>query len=458
MLLIVQSICGFIIATSVLIAVHEWGHFWMARLWDIKVLRFSIGFGPALLRWFDKLGTEYTICWLPFGGYVKLLDEAEQEQEVALIEKPLAVNNKPVWVKVLVILAGPLFNLLLALFLYVIVFMVGNEELILCIGHPPQGSPAAIAGLKEGFELVAADNRAISTWEELGVVFFKHIGEPGLLEITLAAKDRNTGLTKDYKIVASKWFDKGDERTFLSNVGLKPFDPFPAVIAKVAAGLPADVAGIKAGDKIIKINNELISNRSQVIELIRAKAKHLVFLEIERNKKIIKKTVTPLEKAEEAPSAEQRVGFIGIEFAKAAWPSFLLQHKSLSVIPAVKKSMLKIIDYSQLTISLMGKMLTGTLSLRYIGGPVSIAEQAGQSIQNGWIHFVSFMALISVNLGILNVMPVPILDGGQLLYCVLEVLRGKPLSNLAKTIGQWIGVIIVVGFMSVALYNDLSRW
>jgi regulator of sigma E protease len=444
------SVVAFLIAIGVLIAVHEFGHFWVARRFGVKVLRFSIGFGTPLYRWYDKLGTEYVLSVIPLGGYVALF--GERGQVIPPAERSMAFSYKPVLVRMAVLAAGPLFNLLFALLAYWAVFLMGVTVFVPVLGYVPNDSIAGLAGLRAGQEIVAVENKPTNSWEAVGIQLLSHLGEDKTITVSVKEKGKTT---IDNKILdLGHWSDSNAQSDLLQSVGLAPMDPIPPVIAKILPDYPAAKAGLQVGDTILSLDGLSIHSRSEVVHNLQTKANKPVVFEIIRRGQTLKIVVEPISKA----SQEGRIGgFIGIEFqALKEIPTDLIRAQRFGVVDSLVKAFNKTVDSSILLLEVIKKMVVGQVSVRHVSGPLAIAKYAGQSVSIGLKQFLDFLAMISISLGIFNLLPIPILDGGHFMYCVYELVTGKRVSEVAQNIGMWIGSIILIGFMTLAFYNDMT--
>jgi regulator of sigma E protease len=447
---ILYSILGFILAIGLLTTVHEYGHFWMARRLGVKVLRFSIGFGKSLLSWHDKQGTEYVIAAIPLGGYVKMLDQ--NEGIVAPNDLHHAFNNKPVWGRMLIIAAGPAFNLLFAILAYWAVFMWGVASIVPVLGEVPKGSIAYTAGLRSGEEILAVDDHQTATWEDIAVALVSHIGDYDFVNIKV--RDIETNVVSDHVLNLNNWsIDDGDQN-IIKNLGLEPLDPTEPIVGSVMADMPAAKVGLQPGDRFISIDGVSVTSRSQVLETLRNKYEHAVHLVMQRNGENIPFLITPNKKILEGG---EPTGFIGIQFENQPWPEKLIRVQRYSPIAAFPMALKRTKDYTVLTLQFIGKMVTGKMSLDHVAGPISIAKFAGRTVRSGVEYFLGFLAIVSISLGVLNMLPIPILDGGHFLFCTIELVRGKALSQRAMQMGYMLGFVLLGSFMMLALYNDVIR-
>jgi regulator of sigma E protease len=444
------AILGFIVAIGLLTTVHEYGHFLVARLLRVKVLRFSIGFGKSLLTWHDKLGTEYVIASVPLGGYVKMLDQ--NEGIVAQNERHLAFNNKSVWSRLLIIAAGPAFNIMFAILAYWGVFMLGIISIVPVLGDIPHGSVAALAGLKSGEEIVAVADQPVKSWEDIAVNLIRHVGETDFINITVV--DPATKQQSTHALNLIHWSLNENDENIVKNLGLTPLDPNKPIIGKVLPDYPAAAAGLQAGDIIVTVDDKPVTSRSAFMHQIQNKYDHSIQLGIKRNDQLINLMLTPAKKQLDGGAV---TGFIGVQFAEQAWPQDLLRTQHYAPGLAFKKALDRTGQYTILTLQFLRKMLLGQMSLQHVAGPISIAKFAGRSAESGLAYFLGFLALVSISLGVLNMLPIPVLDGGHFMFCIVELIRGKALSQ--QTIGYCytMGFVILGGFMLLALYNDITR-
>lgn len=450
---LVISILAFLVAIGILIAVHELGHFWVARRFGIKVLRFSIGFGRPLLRWYDKLGTEYVLSAIPLGGYVSLL--GEKGQTVPPAERHMAYTYKPVLVRMLVLLAGPFFNLLFAIIAYWLVFLINVTVYAPVLGNVPKDSAAGMAGLYRGEEIIAVADKPTPSWEAVAMQLLAHMGEEKRIHLTVRNPITHELHTKSLDI--EQLGDHTSEPDWLENLGLVPFDPVPPVVGKVLPDYPAFRAGLQEGDRIETVNGEKIYSRSELIQYIQTHPNTTIVLDILRGEHKIKITVIPIVKA--LKDGGKKIGFIGVEFPPLkAMPKNLVRIQSYGVGKAFIKAVKRTVEYSVLTLDLLKKIVLGQVSTRHISGPLVIAKYAGETASIGFRQFLDFLAMISISLGVLNLLPIPILDGGHFMYCVYECFTGRRVSEAAQVVGAWIGGILLIGFMLLAFYNDFIRF
>lgn len=445
------TIITFLVAISVLIAIHEFGHFWVAKKLGVKVLRYSIGFGKPL--WKKTAGadqTEYVIASLPLGGYVKMLDE--REGEVAEQERHRAFNQQHVWKRFAIVFAGPAFNFIFAFFAYWVVFVLGISGMKPLIGDIYKESPAAIAGLEAGMEIVAVADRPTPIWDAVFQEAILKLVDKDTLVIT--ARD-TYGVERKFNLDISRLDLDKDTKQLFKALGIKRYQqPVPPVIGEVIENNPAALAGIKNNDRIIAIDDIKMDSWQDVAEYIRTKpSKNLVF-RIERNGSQINIPLT-------AGSVEidgEIIGRAGFINKPVPLDDNLKAAHRLGLVEAIPYSVQKTWTMSVMTLKLLGKILTGDVSVKNISGPLNIAVVVGKSAELGLVYFLTVMAIVSVSLGVLNLLPVPVLDGGHLMFYVVEMLKGSPVSETIEALAQRFGIALLLMLMLLALYNDIMRF
>ncbi len=446
------SLLAFLVAIGVLVAVHEFGHFWVARRLGVKVLRFSIGFGkPIYQRRFGADATEFAVGFLPLGGYVKMLDE--REAPVAEPERHRAFNRKPLWVRSSVICAGPLFNFLFAILAYWVMFVSGVPGLKPVLGDIEPRSPAAEAGLLHGDELLAIDGRPTPIWDTATLELLDAALARDEVDLLVRGEDGEQRLlTLDFGSVDNIL----DKRGLLNNLGLSVWRPsLPAIIERVVEDSPAEQAGLEAGDRILAVDGDPVPDWSAWVDYVRARPGQALQVRVQRGDGEVDLQLVP-RAAQDAEGNE--IGQIGA-YVQPPDPADHPTRTEIRYGPleATGKSVLKTWQMSALTLRTLWGMLSGHASVENISGPISIAQYAGYSASIGMASFLKFLAIVSISLGVLNLLPIPILDGGHLLYNLIEWVRGKPLTEQAMQVGQQLGIVLLLLLMGVAFYNDLSR-
>ena len=441
------TVLWFLVAIGILVVVHEFGHYLAARLAGVKVLRFSVGFGkPLVSRRFGRDQTEWVLSALPFGGYVKMLDE--REGQVPAAEVPRSFNRASVWRRIGIVSAGPLANFLLAIVFYWALFLHGLPALKPMIGEPPGGTPAAHAGLAAGDEVRRVNGNATLTFQDLRLNLMRAgvAGDPLTLEL---ADGRSVRLD-------AKPMQADDlEQDLLRPLGIVRYDPpIEPVIGQVLPDGAAARAGLKPGDRLLAANDRPLTHWQDWVQLIRQQPGKPLRVEYERQGQRGELSVVP----ETVDEAGQRIGKIGAgPKVDEAVLAALMTEVRYGPLDALWQGAAKTWEMSAFTLEMMGRMVVGQVSWKNLSGPLTIADYAGQSAALGWVTYIGFLALVSVSLGVLNLLPIPLLDGGHLMYYVAEVFTGRPVSERTMEISSRIGMIILMLLMSFALFNDLQR-
>lgn len=453
------TLLAFVGAIALLVVIHELGHYWVARRCGVKVLRFSVGFGKVVYsKRFANSDTEWVISAIPLGGYVRMVDE--REGEVAPEDLPYAFNRQPVLRRMAIVVAGPLANFMLAIALYWTLFVYGVPGLKPMLGDVPPGSPAAIAQLQEGEIILSINGEAVPNWEELRWVLLEltlrqdagEVAQHG--EVKIEAQDAS-GARSFHLLDIGSLEAKDLDGEFLDKLGLHPYrPPILPVIGRVAEDSVAQRAGLQEGDRILRANGVAIQRWNEVVEVVRMHPGKTVQLDIQRGEKALSITVVPQAVAESGKT----VGKIGAasQVDHAAWQAMLTE-VSYGPLEAFGRSLRKTWETSVISLKMLGKMVLGEISMKNLSGPITIADYAGQSAEMGVAAYFGFLALISISLGVLNLLPIPLLDGGYLLYYVAELVKGSPVSEQAWEIGQKIGIALLGILMVFAIYNDIYR-
>jgi len=451
---ILHNLFFFIVAIGVLVTFHEYGHYWVARKSGVKVLRFSIGFGRPLIRWSRKTkegdDVEYVIAAIPLGGYVKMLDE--READVSSEEKSRAFNNQPVAKRIAIVFAGPAFNFILAIFLYWIVFMLGTTVDRPFVGEPDVGSIVEKSGFENKDEILSVGDTSIRSWNDFRMEILDQGLDGGKLAIKVATADG---------FETNRILDLGDMRLLenegdiFKHIGFKQWWPdLPTEIGGVMENSAAEKAGLQAGDIITDIDGVAVEKWVFLVEQIRNSPGRPMQFNIQRDGQLINLIVTP-------QSRDTNGGKEGVIGAYQHVPEDLYATLTTRIeygaVDAMPKAVTKTWDMSTLTLRVLWKMVSGEASLSNISGPITIATYAGATASIGLVSFFSFLAIISVSLGVLNLLPVPMLDGGHLFYYLIEILKGSPVSEAFELRGQQVGIAILALLMSVAIFNDIQR-
>jgi len=443
-------IIGTLVALGVLVTFHEFGHFWVARRCGVKVLRFSVGFGTPLVRWHDRQGTEFVIAAIPLGGYVKMLDEREGDVPPALVGQ--SFNRKPVGQRIAIVAAGPVANFLLAIFFFWVLAMLGSQQIRPVIGTVENGSPAAAAGLTAGQEIVSVDGKSTNGWSAVNLQLVRRLGESGTLNI--GVRDEGSSTDQQRQVKLDQWLKGADEPDPIRSLGLQPWRPaIEPVLAEIDPKGPAGAAGLKTGDRLLGIGGQSVNEWQQVVDSVRARPGAQVVVRVERDGAPLDVPVTLGVKGE----GEAAAGYLGAGVKGGQWPASMLREVSYGPLEAVGEGLSRTWNMSVLTLGSLKKMLFGELSVKNLSGPITIAKVAGASAQSGVGDFLNFLAYLSISLGVLNLLPIPVLDGGHLLFYLVEWARGRPLSDRVQGWGVQIGISLVLGVMLLALINDLGR-
>ncbi|MDR2061384.1 MAG: RIP metalloprotease RseP [Acinetobacter sp.] len=434
-----------------LIAIHEFGHYWVARKLGVKVLVYSIGFGPTLLKWQSKKsGIQYQLSALPLGGYVKMLDE--REGNVAEQDLPFAFNRQSPWKRIAIVAAGPLINLFFAVFLFWILFLPAQEQLNTRIGKIMPNTPAAQVDLKVGDKIVNVDGQTTPTWEKLNYALVNRVGETGRVSIIV---DR-AGTEKQVSLPI-KDFLKDQSQSPLDVLGFLPYRPvIPAKVKELSADGAAVRQGMKVGDQIVAIDNVAMKDWFDVVNVVQKSPEKLLNIEVMRQGQLVHLQVMPQGQRDNMGNT---TGVLGVksDAGKITIPAEYKQTIQYSPIEALGVAVDKTTQLSGMIFNSIIKMVRGLIGLDNLSGPVTIAKMAGQSAEMGWQTFISFMALMSVSLGILNLLPIPMLDGGHLVYYFIEAIRGKPVSEQIQMFGLKVGMVLLGSMMLLALFNDFMR-
>ena len=449
MLSILWNLAAFIVALGVLITVHEFGHFWVARRCGVRVERFSIGFGKALWRRTDRQGTEFVIALIPLGGYVKMLDERVEPVIPEL--RHTAFNNKTIGQRAAVIAAGPVANFLFAIFAYWLVFIIGVPGVRPVVGEITANSIAASAQIAPGMELKAVDGIETPDWDAVRLQLVDKIGdEQTTLSVAPFGSDSRQQKTMDLR----DWAFEPDKQDPVASLGIQPRGAqIESVLAEVQSGSAASKAGLQAGDRIVKVDGQAITQWMTFVTLVRDNPGKPLALDIERQGTPLSLTLIPDTK----PGSGKDEGFAGVVPKVIPLPDEYKTVRQYGPFDAVVEATGKTWQLMKLTVSMLGKLITGDVKLNNLSGPISIAQGAGMSAEFGLIYYLMFLALISVNLGIINLFPLPVLDGGHLLFLAIEKLKGGPVSERVQDFSYRIGSILLVLLMGLALFNDFSR-
>lgn len=446
---------SFIVALGLLITAHEYGHFYVARRCGVKVERFSIGFGKAIWHRVGKDGTEYVLAMIPLGGYVKMLDERVEDVPEAL--KDQAFNRKNVWQRIAIVAAGPIANFIFAIVALYFMYLIGVPSLKPVITSTTPGTAAAQIQVTEPMQITAISGQAVRNWEEVNLALVGHIGDESL-SVSLTPLSGLQGLdssARSYTLDTRNWHFDPEKESPITTLGLGIYRPeIDPTIAAISPDSAAAKSELKVGDTLVAINGKNYTDWQAFVDIIQHSANVPVSLTVRRNGEQFNVAVTPLS----SKSADgQEIGMLGVSPTQAAWPDNMRLQLEYGPIDSFSIAADKTWQLVAVSFKMIGKLFTGDVSVKNLSGPISIAQGAGSSANYGLVYFLGFLALISVNLGIINLLPLPVLDGGHLLYYFIEVITGKPVPEKVQEIGFRFGAAILLMLMSIALFNDFAR-
>lgn len=446
---IIETVLALALTLGILVTLHEYGHFWVARRCGVKVLRFSVGFGKPMFSWYDKHGTEFAVAAIPLGGYVKMLDEREGPVPEELRDQ--AFTSKPPGQRIAIAAAGPVANFIFAIFAYWLLSVVGVTHVAPIVGQIADESVAERVGLQEGMEIHAVDGHRVSSWRDVNMRILERTGEHGSISMEVSEDGARGTVSGEL----SGWGLSDDTPNPLAEFGITPWRPaVPPVLGQISEGGRAEAAGLRPGDRIVAVNGEAIGSWFELVDFIRKAPEQTLQITVERNGSEQSLSVTPEARTEESGES---IGFVGAGVEAISWPEEVLRDVSYGPFAAIPVALSETWADTRLTLVAIKKMVTGLLSPTNLSGPITIARVAEASVSSGFEDFVRFLAYLSVSLGILNLLPVPVLDGGHIVYYTIEALRGKPLSEQAQAFGLRIGMAMILTLMVFALYNDLMR-
>lgn len=462
-----STLLSFLVAISILVVIHEFGHFWVARRCGVKVLRFSVGFGKPLWSYTDKLGTEFSIAPIPLGGYVKMLDQREGEVKPEELDR--AFNNKNVWQRIAIASAGPIANFIFAIFAYWAIYIMGTSGLAPVIGSVENPSPAYEQGLLEGDRIVAVGDTEVGSFQEVSWQLISYIGETTSISLTVENKNQ---IQRQISIPITNWLTDQTAPDPMKGLGISPRTlPIDAIVGQVIEGGAAQKSGLKSGDKVTSIvvaGNEItINDWREWVNLVRQYPGETMELFIERPLSGIEAgsgdvdvLVLQLTPELKTTDAGEKIGYVGAGIDPAAIPEVPIDWIAKTQLGPIDSFVQATVKTNQLivfTLESLWKMISGDLSVKNLSGPITIAKVAGSSVSNGFVAFIGFLALLSVSLGVLNLLPIPMLDGGHILFYVIEALRGKPLPERIQLMALQFGMALLLSLMVIAFYNDISR-
>lgn len=452
-----MTLLAFVFAFGVLVVVHEYGHYIVARACGVKVLRFSVGFGPVVAsRVIGRDGTEWALSAVPLGGYVKMLDERETDAEIAPADLPRAFNRQPVWKRFLIVLAGPAANILLAVLLSTALYLHGVPGMRPVVAGVAPQTAAAAAGFARGDIILRVGQTPVATTQDAVWALFGQAVDRNVVEVQVQpAKGERTVRELNLEGMKTAQLDAD----FLEVVGFKGLaPPMPTVVGKVVAGRPADRAGLRSGDHILAVNGQAVGDWDEMTAQITPRAGATLALEVERAGQHLTLSITP-DSVDDGHGGH--VGQIGVyspdeKVLDAYWAPYQVEAR-YGPLAALRHAVADTWELAAGSLRIFGKMLTGMVSPRNLGGPITIAEAAGNSAHAGWLPYVNFIAFVSISLAVLNLLPIPLLDGGLLMYYMFEIFKGSPVSERVMEYGQRVGIALLLLLMTFALYNDITR-
>lgn len=445
---ILNSVFGLLVALGLLVTVHEFGHFWVARRCGVKVLRFSVGFGPSIWSVKDKLGTEYSLSWIPLGGYVKMLDEREEPVPAEFLDQ--AFSQKTSTQKIAIALAGPVANFIFAFFAFTLMYMVGVRDLVPIVDAPIEATPAAAADLRRGDKILSVDGKMIESFSDLNLRVASRLGDSGIIKLTV---DRESSIVT-IELSIEDWLSNSASPDLLKNLGIYPQLPdYPAVIGRLDEDGAAFFGGLEVDDLILSANDVDLDNWLDWVRIVQESPNESINVTVRRGATLIDLTITPTLK----DLRGQPIGYVGAATKAVDWREDQVITARYWPWHAASKSLHDTSRMIGLSYDMLWKMVTGHISLKQIGGPISMAQMAGVSVASGFESFVGFLALISISLGIVNLLPVPILDGGHVVMHTIELIIGRPLSESVQLMGMKIGMAFIILLMLMAFLNDLGR-
>ena len=440
---------SFILALGILVTVHEYGHFWVARKAGVKVLRFSIGFGKPLIKWHDKHDTEYVIAAIPLGGYVKMLDE--RVDEVSAEQRHLSFNAKSVQARIAIVAAGPLANFIFAIFALAAMYMVGVQSVKPVVGSVNEGSRAEQAGIMPSQQIVKIGDDNIATWQDATFALMASLGDK-----SVAVTVRDEQFQEQVKMLdIDGWKLDQQDVPPLASLGIVPFRPQATLtVATISPNSAAADANLQAGDEIIAANGETITSWTQLVNVIQQSANKSLQFSVKRQDSIELLNVTPKGQRNSDGLLQ---GFLGVAPVVEKWPDGYIETRHYGPLDSMVLGVSETWRLISLSFDMIGNLITGQVSVKNLSGPVGIAVGAGTSVSYGLVAFLGFLALISVNLGVFNLLPLPVLDGGHLMYYIIELFRKKPVSEKTQEFGFKVGALLLIFLTCFALFNDVSR-
>ncbi len=449
MLDFVWNLLSFVLVLGVIVTVHEYGHFWVARKVGVKVLRFSIGFGKPLVRWHDKLGTEYVIAAIPLGGYVKMLDE--RVETVPQEQRHLAFNNKSVYARIAVVAAGPIANFLFAIIAAMAIYLIGVKSVLPVIGDVEENSLAARANIQAEQTIVRIGDNETYSWRDVLLSLMQEIGND---EVVIEVRDPELG-NKYHRLDLSQWRIDDDSESPLKTLGIVPYRPeLTLQLAVVGEQTPAQMGGLQVKDIIHLVDGEPVATWQAFVNIVKQSPNKEILLTISRGEEKLNVPVVPTSKVDQQGLSH---GFLGVVPYANPWPDEYIVTQQYGVFDAFFLGVDKTWQLISVSFNTVVNLITGQVSVKNLSGPVGVAIGAGNSTSIGFVAILEFLAFVSVSIGFFNLLPLPILDGGHLMYYIIELIRKKPVSEKTQELGFRIGALILVLLTGLALFNDFTR-
>lgn len=446
----IQDILAMVVALGVLITFHEFGHYSVARLCGVKVLRFSVGFGKPLYRYVARSGTEFTLAMIPLGGYVRMLDGREDNVPESLRHQ--AFNYKNVWQRIAIVAAGPVFNFILAIAIYALVAGIGLQALAPKLDGVENGSPLAQTSLQAGDEITQVNGVRTHSWEDVNLALADLIGRTGTYSVRYLPSDSNVEQQSQFTL--ERWLVGVEPNSLVREFGVVPWRPdVPPVIAQVMEDGAGEAAGFQVGDVVTRIEGQAINDWQAFVSWVQRNPNNELQVEVERDGRLLKLALTPKLRQQDNTAS----GYVGLAVAPPELSEADVRTREFGLFGALGYGMQQTWQMTTLTLSSIGKMLQGLISLDNLSGPITIAKVASASADSGMQPFLKFMAYLSVSLGVLNLLPIPMLDGGHLLFFGIEAVRRKPVSEKVQGLAYRFGASLLFAMMAVALFNDIAR-
>lgn len=457
---LITNVLALLVTLGILVTIHEFGHYWVARRCGVKVLRFSIGFGKAVKTWIGKDGCEYVIAPIPLGGYVKMLGQEDttvsSSTELPASQRHMSFAYKPLWQRMAIVAAGPAANFLLAIFVFWLINIAyGLSGIAPVIDGIKDNSPAAMAGLREGDEILAVDGKETIIWQQVTLQMLGRMGETGELRLTI--DPASGGSARDVMVPISAWLGNDTAPNPISDLGIVQIE-IPAVIAGLVENGRAEQGGLLPGDEVLSVNGQIIRGWTHWVEVIRANPELDLDVVVQRNVEQTLLGIRPAEVISEDGSATGSIGAYVQQMSLAEIvPESMRREVNYGPISAIKPALIETWDKSLFVLDSVKKMVVGLISVKNINGPITIAQVAGDTATYGLSVYLGFLALLSISLGVLNLLPIPVLDGGHLLYYSIEAVIRRPVPERIQSFGLQLGLLLISGIMVLAVYNDVSR-